>query len=52
MEYTGFNAKDVEGKGGLKTRLREVGARVKMWLDVKVLGTRPKHLGERVPLPE
>jgi SanA protein len=52
MEYTGFNAKDVEGKGGLKTRLREVGARVKMWLDVKVLGTRPKHLGEKVPLPE
>lgn len=52
MDYTGFNAKDVEGKGGLKTRLREVGARVKMWLDVKVLGTRPKHLGEKVPLPE
>ena len=52
MEYTGFNAKDVEGKGGLKTRLREVAARIKMWLDVKVLGTRPKHLGEKVPLPE
>jgi len=50
--YTGYNARDVEGKGGLKTRLREVGARVKMWLDVKVLGTRPKHLGEKVPLPE
>lgn len=52
MDYTGFNAKDVEGKGGLKTRLREIGARVKMWLDVQVLGTRPKHLGEKVPLPE
>jgi SanA protein len=52
MEYTGYNAKDVEGKGGLKTRLREVGARVKMWLDVRVLGTRPKHLGEKVALPE
>ena len=52
MDYTGFNAKDVEGKGGLKTRLREVGARVKMWLDVRVLGTQPKHLGEKVPLPE
>lgn len=51
-EYAGFNAKDVEGQGGMKTRLREVGARVKMWLDVKVLGTRPRHLGEKVPLPE
>ena len=52
MEYVGFNAKDVEGQGGMKTRLREIGARVKMWLDVKVLGTRPRHLGERVALPE
>ncbi|MEP4078873.1 MAG: ElyC/SanA/YdcF family protein [Haloferula sp.] len=51
-EYTGYNARDVEGQGGMKTRLREVGARVKMWLDVKVLGTRPRHLGEMVPLPE
>jgi SanA protein len=52
MDYTGFNAKDVEGQGGVKTRLREIGARVKMWLDVRILDTRPRHLGEKVPLPE
>jgi SanA protein len=52
MKVTGFNAQDVARSGGLKTKLREVGARVKMWLDVRVLGTRPKHLGEKEDLPE
>ncbi|MCW1885964.1 YdcF family protein [Luteolibacter flavescens] len=52
IAYCGFNAQDVATKGGLKTKVREVGARVKMWLDVRVLGTRPRHLGDKVPLPE
>lgn len=52
MEVTGFNARDVEGRGGFKTKAREIGARVKMWLDVHVLLTRPKHLGEPIPLPD
>ncbi len=52
MVVDGFNARDVAGHGGLKTKVREIGARVKMWLDVRVLGTRPRHLGERVELPE
>jgi SanA protein len=52
MKVTGFNAQDVATRGGLKTKFREVGARVKMWLDVRVLGTRPKHLGEKEELPE
>jgi len=51
LEYSGFNAEDVEGHGGLRTRLREVAARVKMWLDIHVLGTRPKFLGEPEELP-
>ena len=52
IAYCGFNARDVVTKGGLKTKLREVGARVKMWLDVRVLGTQPKHLGDKITLPE
>jgi SanA protein len=48
----GFNAQDVETHEGLKTKVREVGARVKMWLDVNFLNTRPQHLGERVGLPD
>lgn len=51
MDCVGYNARDVEGQGGLKTRLREVGARVKMWLDVRILKTRPRHLGDKEELP-
>ena len=47
----GFNAQDVATQAGLKTQIREVGARVKMWLDVNFLNTRPSHLGEKVELP-
>jgi len=48
----GFNARDVSSRGGVKTKLREVAARVQMWLDVRVLGTRPRHLGDKIALPE
>jgi SanA protein len=51
IDAYGFNARDLEPRAGLKTRLREVGARVKMWLDVNLLKTRPLHLGDKVPLP-
>ncbi len=33
-------------------RISEIRARVKMWLDVNILDTEPKHLGERIGLPE
>jgi SanA protein len=52
IEAYGFNARDVETQGGLKTRIREVGARVKMWLDVNFLNTRPSHLGKKIVLPK
>lgn len=52
MAVDGFNARDVAGQGGYKTKTREIGARVKMWLDVWILRTRPKHLGEPIALPE
>lgn len=51
IDAYGFNARDLEPPAGLKTRLREVGARVKMWLDVNLLKTRPLHLGDKIPLP-
>jgi SanA protein len=52
IEAYGFDARDVETHAGLKTKLREVGARVKMWLDVNFLDTRPRHLGKKVELPD
>lgn len=48
----GYNAKDVETSGGFKTKLREVGARVKMWLDVNILDTRPGDIGGKIELPK
>jgi len=52
IQAYGFAARDVESHHGLKTQLREVGARVKMWLDVNFLDTRPRHLGKKVELPQ
>ena len=52
MEAYGFNAEDVEFRAGFKTKIREVGARAKMWLDVNFLDTKPAHLGDKVELPE
>lgn len=52
MNALGFNARDVETQAGIKTKIREIGARVKMWLDVNILDTRPTHLGEKILLPE
>ena len=52
MTAYGFNAQDVGFKAGFKTQVREIGARVKMWLDVNFLDTKPTHLGDEVPLPE
>ncbi len=51
IEAFGYNAEDVELQAGYKTKIREVGARVKMWLDVNFLDTAPAHLGEKVDLP-
>lgn len=48
----GFDAQDVGYRGGMRTKVREVAARVMMWLDVHFLNTRPRHLGEKVELPE
>ena len=51
IDAVGFNARDVPGSGGYKTRLREVGARVKMWMDVNLLSTRPRVMGAAEMLP-
>lgn len=48
----GFNARDVETQAGLKTRVREVGARVLMWLDVNLLHTGPEYVGNKIELPK
>ena len=51
LKARGLNAEDVNGAGARKTNFREKLARVKMWLDVNILGTEPKFLGDREELP-
>lgn len=51
LDAVAFNARDVAGPLGWKARLREVAARVKMWLDVRVWHTQPAHFGLREELP-
>lgn len=51
IDAYGYNARDVSVSWGLKTRLREYGARLKMFWDLAV-GTTPKHGGEPVKLPD
>lgn len=43
----GFNAKDLKGKSGFKTQLREVFARVKVFIDL-ITAKQPKFLGEKI----
>ena len=45
----GFNAKDVSGNSGLKVRLREYLARVKVFIDL-IFNTQPKFYGERIEI--
>ena len=47
----GYNAQDVNLAGGSKTKLREIAARVKMWLDLNILNTQPEVMGQKEQLP-
>lgn len=51
LKAWGLNAQGVSGAGAVRTDNREKLARVKMWLDVNILGTEPKFLGEKEDLP-
>ena len=46
MQSVGFNAREVTGHHGIRTRLREYLARTVTVLDLYVLQTKPKFLGE------
>ncbi len=51
LDYVGYNAQDVSSNLGFKTRMREIAARVNMWLDIHILRTKPRHLGDWEYLP-
>ncbi len=45
----GFNAKDLTGRYGIKTKIREYFARTKAFLDI-VFGVQPKFLGKKIEI--
>lgn len=49
IEAVGYNARDITGRYGLKTHLRELLARVKMMLDL-TFGKQPKFYGEEIEI--
>jgi SanA protein len=50
INAVGYNAKELTGRYGLKTRIRERFARIKAVLDVFILNTQPKFLGEKITI--
>lgn len=49
LNVVGFNAQDVVNYGGWKTKVREVFARTKAFLDI-LFGVQPKFLGEQISI--
>lgn len=50
IEAIAYNAKEVHNHYSLKTKIREYFARVKCVLDLFLLNTKPKFLGEKVEI--
>lgn len=46
----GFNAQEVTTQKAIKIKVREFLSRIKCVMDIYVLNTKPKHLGEKVDL--
>ncbi len=50
IQAIAYNAQDVSAQIGLKTQIREIFARVNVFLDLYILFTKPKFLGEAVKI--
>lgn len=51
ISVTGFDADDNEDPSGILVRIREVFARFKAFLDVRIFMEQPKFLGEKIIIP-
>ena len=50
LKAIGFNAEEVVGRSGIKTKIREYFARVKVFVDL-LFNVEPKFLGESIEIP-
>lgn len=51
MQAVAYNARDLGGGYGLRQRLRERGARVKLFAELYLMEYTPHFLGEKEPMP-
>lgn len=51
IDAVGYNAEDVDAYNGFKTRVRELLARVKVFLDLYILKQKPEVLGPGINIP-
>jgi SanA protein len=51
IDAVGFASAPLPWKWAKKTRIREIASRVAAWIDVNVLGTKPKFYGPKVAIP-
>lgn len=49
IDAIGFNAKDIGGRYGLRTHVREYFARAKVFIDI-IFNVKPKFLGEKIEI--
>lgn len=52
IQAIGYNARDVNFEIGFKTRLREIFARLMVFVDIYLLNSQPKFLGEKILIGE
>jgi SanA protein len=52
IDAIGFNARDINSVHGIRTKVREILAKVKTVLDIYILRMKPKFLGEPVIIGE
>ena len=50
IDALAYDAEEVSGADGIRIRFRELFARVKALLDIYILQTKPKFLGERIQI--
>lgn len=51
IDAIGYNASDVDAYNGFKTKIRELFARVKVFIDIFLIHEKPKFLGEKINIP-
>lgn len=51
IDIVGYNARDVQAGEGIKTYIREIPARALVLVDLFLLSTGPRFLGEQISIP-